>query len=414
VLNTGTADALPRQLPAWVVDRLRAAGGAVPFATYMDWALHDPDHGAYGSGRLRIGPHGDFATSPSLGPDFASLLLRQVAGWLEALGPGPLLLVETGPGEGSLARDLACGLAAHWPHLASRTALLLLEPNGGMEARQRVLLADCPLPVRWLRPGDDPQPPGRGVVLAHEVLDALPVERIVWDGGRWCRQIVVLQEPVGAAPRLVLAPGDPLAAADLSHLALLATMAGDPGLLSGRRPGGWCTEVHPALAAWLQHSATWLDQGWLLVIDYAMEARRYYAPARSDGTLMAYRRQRASHDPLQQPGHWDLTCHLCLESLAAAAVAAGWQPRGHCRQGQALLALGLAGQLHGLQAQGPEGLAERLSRRESLLRLVDPAALGEFRWFACSRGVACADDRPPLFLREPPPEGAWPGLCGQD
>ena len=59
----------------------------MPFSTYMDWVLHDPDHGAYGAGRLRIGPRGDFATAPSLGPDFAALLAPQLAQWLQEL-PG--------------------------------------------------------------------------------------------------------------------------------------------------------------------------------------------------------------------------------------------------------------------------------------------------------------------------------------
>jgi len=84
-------------LPAWLLERLQAAGGAVPFYSYMEWVLHDPAHGAYGSGRLCIGPAGDFATAPSLGPDFAGLLAPQIAEWLTALaaGSGPLALVTS-------------------------------------------------------------------------------------------------------------------------------------------------------------------------------------------------------------------------------------------------------------------------------------------------------------------------------
>jgi SAM-dependent MidA family methyltransferase len=136
----------------------------------------------------------------------------------------------------------------------------------------------------------------------------------------------------------------------------------------------------------------------LLVIDYAHEAWRYYAPQRANGTLMAYRGQQASDDPLQQPGHWDLTAHLCIESLEAAGVATGWSLLGQRRQGEALLALGLAQRLHGLQHQSADQLADLLSRREALLRLVDPMALGDFRWLAFSRGPAGAM---PLFLQDP-------------
>ena len=54
-----------RRCPPWLVQRLQDHGGSVAFRTYMDWVLHDPVHGAYASGRLRIGPKGDFSTAPS-------------------------------------------------------------------------------------------------------------------------------------------------------------------------------------------------------------------------------------------------------------------------------------------------------------------------------------------------------------
>ncbi|MDP5122791.1 MAG: SAM-dependent methyltransferase, partial [Cyanobium sp. MAG_04] len=154
-------------LPPWLLQRFEAAGGALPFRTYMEWVLHDPLHGAYGAGRLRIGPAGDFATAPSLGPDFAALLAPQLADWLTALaaGPGPLALVEAGPGEGSLALQLAEELVAGWPQLAQRLELVLVEPNEGMAARQRALLQDCPLPCRWASFAELAASPLRGVVL---------------------------------------------------------------------------------------------------------------------------------------------------------------------------------------------------------------------------------------------------------
>jgi len=382
------------EAPTWLVERLQAAGGAVPFSTYMDWALHDPVHGGYGAGHLAIGPRGDFATSPSLGPAFAKLLAPQIAVWLQELGEGPLALVETGPGEGHLALQLAQALQDRWPDLAARCSLVLVEPNGAMARRQAERLAGSPLPVRWSSFSELAAAPLRGVMVAHEVLDALAVERIIWDGERWCQQQVALTPERG----LALVVGEALegwAAEQLAPLGLLPPPQGPP------RPAGWCSELHPGAAPWLEQAAAALQMGHLLVVDYALEARRYYAPARRDGTLMAYRDQRASPDPLQQPGCWDLTAHLCLESLERAARSSGWEPLGSCRQGEALLALGLAQALHGLQQGGEprSDLAARLATREALLRLVDPAGLGEFRWIALARGGAASA---PLFLREPP------------
>lgn len=398
-------DGVDRPSPAWLVERLSQQGGSVPFRTYMDWALHDAVNGAYASGRLQIGPKGDFSTAPSLSDDFAALLAPQLASWLLALGEGPLALIETGPGEGALAADLAVQLAQGWPELAARTELVLVDPSAGLVERQRQRLAGCPLPVRWCSFEQLAAQPRVGVVLAHEVLDALPVERIVWDGSRWRRQRVALTAPAAEAaesapeapgPGLALVAGEPLESHDLQRVAELGLADPGPG-----RPAGWCTELHPGLEPWLRDGAAGLRSGVLLVIDYALEAFRYYAPQRSRGTLMAYRAQQASADPLLEPGHWDLTAHLCLESLVSAAAASGWRLLGQCRQGQALLALGLAQRLHGLQQDAAVPLSALLVRREALLRLVDPAALGDFRWVAFAQGDLAAEP-PPLFLQEPP------------
>lgn len=433
-------------LPEWLRQRLLAAGGSVPFRTYMEWALHDPEHGAYGSGRLRIGRRGDFVTSPSLGSDFAALLVPQLAEWLGELateqgldldrGRGasaagleanrPLALVETGPGEGELALQLAQALVQGWPELAAHCELVLVEPNGGMAARQQGLLEVSPLPCRWVSAEELAQAPCCGVVLAHEVLDALAVERIRWDGRHWRQQRVALHQAPGQAEGLHLVEGEPLDPGAEPALEQLGLWPPDP-----RRGPGWTTELHPLLAPWLASCAAGLQRGRLLVIDYALPRERYYAPARSDGTLMAYRQQEASGDPLRQTGFWDLTAHLCSDSLIRAACQGGWSLIGQRSQGEALLALGLAQRLHGLQAPvagQPLDLATALGRRESLLRLVDPAGLGAFRWFAFSRvGVATPppgqDDKPeaqrlpghasaaasqppggtplPLFLRDP-------------
>jgi len=387
---------------------LLAAGGSVPFRTYMAWALHDPDHGAYGSGRLRIGRRGDYVTSPSLGSDFAALLAPQLAEWLAELvldqgldlersasargagcdAPRPLALVETGPGEGELALQLAQALALGWPQLAGCCELVLVEPNGGMAARQRQQLQSCPLPCRWVSAEALAQSPCNGVVLAHEVLDALAVERIRWDGRQWRQQRVALSQEAGQPEGLELIDGDPLGPEAEPALESLGLWPPDP-----RRGPGWATELHPELAPWLASCAAGIAHGRLLVIDYALSAERYYAPQRLDGTLIAYRQQEASGDPLRQPGSWDLTAHLCSDSLVLAARQGGWRLLGQRSQGEALLALGLAQRLHGLQtpvAGQRLDLATALGRRESLLRLVDPAGLGAFRWFAFSRDGSSA------------------------
>ena len=313
--------------------------------------------------------------------------------------------MEAGPGEGQLAGQLARGLAQARPDLAERTEVVLLEPNPGMAFKQQRALQDSPLPQRWVGWQELERDPLRGVAIAHEVLDALPVDRVLWDGHRWRWQQVACLEG-----SLALVPGPPLAPEALPALATL-------GLLELGLPAGWCTELHSGLESWFGACGRAMGEGLLLVVDYALEARRYYSPARANGTLMAYRAQQASADPLRDPGHWDLTAHLCLETALRAAEARGWRGVGERRQGEALLALGLAERLGSPRLVKSQGLEESLRRREQLLRLVDPLALGEFRWLVLERSPG-----PPRIglgsrcLSQPPPmdaalagDSAWEG-----
>ena len=268
--------------PRWLEDRLQRCGGSVSFATFMQWALHDPEHGYYGAGRARIGTAGDFTTSPSMGSEFSGLLLPQLSEWLEQISCDALALLEAGPGEGQLASQLAKGLARQRPDLAARTELVLLEPNPGMASLQQGALAGCPLQARWASWDGLRLAPCSGVVIAHEVLDALAVERVLWDGLQWRWQHVALQ-----GDRLGLVEGPKVDSEALAELSRWIP-------LGSERPPGWCTEVHTGLLPWFQACANALQDGVLLVVDYALEARRYYAHSRANGTLMAYRQQRAS------------------------------------------------------------------------------------------------------------------------
>jgi len=103
---------------------------------------------------------------------------------------------------------------------------------------------------------------------------------------------------------------------------------------------------------------------------------------RKDGTLISYKDQKANPNILQNAGFCDLTAHLCIESTINYALANGWKFMGETRQGQALLALGLSKILYSLQSKTSDNLSAALNQRESLLRLVDPMGLGEFRWLA--------------------------------
>jgi SAM-dependent MidA family methyltransferase len=361
----------------------------------MAWALHDPEYGAYGSGHLKIGKGGDFVTSATLGPDFSALIGCQFVQWLRTLAlshpTNTLSVVEVGPGEAELSCDLIDYLVEQLPDLIHRFELVLVEANPGMEQRQRKRLKQHQssrnshqlFPQRWTSLSDLKTSPVIGVLIAHELLDALPVERLELNDGRLRRQTVQLQQGRNGNKSLHWGTEPiPQALQERMDTTLSATQIVLP---PEDAEDGWTTEWHDECANWFAEAFEALDAGHLLVIDYALEAHRYYSAPRGAGTLMAYRNQRASDNILVDAGKQDLTAHLCLETMVHQATSIGWTLEGQCRQGEALLALGLAQRFSSLQQLSGNQLTEVLQRREALLRLVDPACLGEFRWLSFLR-----------------------------
>ncbi len=351
----------------------------------MDLVLNDPENGFYSTGRLNIGKDGDFCTSPSLGNDFARLLATQVVDWfldLEKSGIESELfsLVEIGPGEGTLSRDLIVAIADIAPAYISKMELILIELNVGMKKRQEKVVNNLEgINCRWSNIEDLISRPVTGVVIANEVLDALPVERLVFTENNVFRQGVSFRK---------INDEYFLEFVDLRPTSEIKKFLKDSNNLLNIDfpPKGicdrWITEWHCDLPNLFGRLSKILINGSLLVVDYAMESRRYYSAIRKDGTLISYRNQKANSDILKDPGLSDLTAHLCIESTINYALTNGWKFMGETRQGQALLALGLSSFLHSLQNKSSQDLSAALNRRESLLRLVDPMGLGEFRWLA--------------------------------
>ena len=383
--------------PEWLIDRIINSGGSISFYKYMDLVLNDPENGFYATGRLNIGKDGDFCTSPSLGNDFARLLAIQVVDWLLDLEKSGieselLSLVEIGPGEGTFSRDLIVAIAEIEPALISKIELVLIELNVGMRERQEKVVNNVEgINCRWSNIEDLILKPVTGVVIANEVLDAFPVERLVFTENRVFRQGVTLRK---------INDEYFLEFVDLSaNSEIIKFLQESNSLLNIEFPpkdicNRWITEWHCDLPIWFGRLSKVLINGSLLVVDYAMESKRYYNAMRKDGTLISYRNQEANSNVLKDAGLCDLTSHICIESTINYALTNGWKFMGETRQGQALLALGLSNFLYSLQNTSSNDLSAALNRRESLLTLVDPMGLGEFRWLAFQK-----DNSDDLILR---------------
>ena len=390
--------------PNWLIDRMIDCGGSISFHKYMDLVLNDPENGFYSTGRLKIGKDGDFCTSPSLGNDFARLLAIQVVDWLFDLEKAEieyelLSLVEMGPGEGTLSRDLIVAIAEIAPALTSKIELVLVELNIGMRQRQEKVLSNLKgISYRWSNIEDLILSPVTGVVIANEVLDAFPVERLVFTEKKVFRQGVSLRKENDQYF---------LEFVDLSPTSAIEKFMEDSNsLLNIEFPpkdicDRWVTEWHCDVPVWFGKLSKTLKNGSLLVVDYAIESKRYYNSIRDDGTIISYRNQKANSNILKDPGLSDITAHLCIESTINYALINGWKFMGETRQGQALLALGLSKFLYSLQNTSNQNLSAALNRRESLLRLVDPMGLGEFRWLAFQKDNSNDLNLSKRFLQEP-------------
>jgi SAM-dependent MidA family methyltransferase len=347
---------------------LAQAGGWISFARYMDEALYAPGLGYYSAGARKLGAGGDFTTAPELSSLFGGCVARQCEQVLRSLGGGDVL--ELGAGSGRLAFDVLQALAQA-DCLPQR--YLILEVSADLRQRQQALLATLPAAlagrVQWL---DAPPAQGlRGVLLANEVLDALPCDCFALgpDG-----QVIERGVALDAAGALVwqLRPAPALLAAEVQRLQSQRSPPMEPGYASEL-----CLRAGP----WIATVTAQLQAGVALFIDYGLPRATYYQPARDGGTLRCHWRQRAHDDPLVLPGLQDITAWVDFTRVAEAADDGGLQVLGFTTQMGFLLGTGI----ESLIAAAPEGVA-RTRLLTQARELLMPEAMGEsFKVIALGR-----------------------------
>ncbi len=307
---------------------LKRAGGWLPFDAFMSEALYAPGLGYYSSGRIPFGlmpdSGSDFVTAPELSPLFGRCLARQVEQALHATGTHTVF--EFGAGSGALAAQL---LSALPERLTDGSALQykILDLSGGLRAEQMERLTRYQERVEWL---SELPSEFEGVVLGNEVLDAMPVKLLHFDGQHW------LERGVG--------PASGQSGRRLFHWVDKATSLRPPFDHEGWVPGT-VTEVHPYVKAWVLSVAERLRRGVLLLIDYGFTDAEYYHPQRIGGTLMCHHRHRSDTDPLVDVGNKDITSHVNFTGVALVGQDAGLEVLGYTSQANFLLNCGLAKEL---------------------------------------------------------------------
>lgn len=356
------------RLEARVRDEIEQAGDWISFARYMQLALYEPGLGYYSAGAHKLGAAGDFVTAPEVAPVFSRCLALQCEQVLRALGGGDVL--ELGAGSGVMA-------AALLEELARRDCLprryCILDVSADLRERQRATLAAA-VPqwlerVEWL---DRLPERFTGIVVANEVLDALPVERFVARG----ESLNVL----GVAWQLGrLEWSETRAPVALNDA--VRTVERDCG---ARWPEGYTSEINVGLRDWLGALGASLERGVLLFVDYGLPRREYYSAERRAGTLLCHFRHRFHDDPFIRLGLQDLTAWVDFTAVAEAGLAAGLDLAGYTTQAHFLIGCDLGEFVANVSDLDVVGRVN-LSRQVMMLTL--PGEMGErFKVIALAKG----------------------------
>lgn len=353
-----------------IADRIRTSG-PISIAEFMTLALYHPTDGYYARASRRTGRAGDFFTSVDVGPLFGELLARQLAEMWEILrGPvaGSLTpearhfdLVEAGAGSGRLARDVLDAAARHHPELYRSLRLHLAEIAPAARAAQVETLGPR---VSKLASSSDSLPDGvSGVILANELLDALPTHAVVMrDNG--LREVFVDVDSAAGEPRFVERERDPSTPELERYLERVGV----------RLEPGWRGEINLEAPAWIRQAACSLRRGFLMLLDYGHDAAELYSGTHSAGTLTTFQRHVSGDRAglLQDAGEHDITAHVDLTSVTSAAEAAGFVTLGRLDQTYFLLGLGGAELFDAPRSFDVTTLKRRLALKTLLL----PGGLG--------------------------------------
>jgi SAM-dependent MidA family methyltransferase len=335
--------------------------GPLTVAAFMDLALYDPGCGYYARAAQRSGRAGDFFTSVDVGPMFGELLEIQIAEMAailstitaenakhaektnlsaisasSAVDASPAVdvfdLVEAGAGNGRLSADILRTARRRDPLLYERMRLYLVEASSSARAAQRATMGD---EADRIAASSDSLPAAfEGVLIANELLDALPIHQVVMreDG---LREVYV---DISASGRRLVTREGPVSSPALSAYLEALDIALEPG---------WRAEINLRAAAWIAEVARRMRRGFVILIDYGHDARELYSPTHASGTLTTFARHTmagpdASADTppwLVNPGGQDITAHVDFTSVRAAAEAEGLTMLGFLDQTYFLLGL---------------------------------------------------------------------------
>lgn len=351
-------------------DRIFRSGGWISFADYMEIVLYTPEAGYYSGGAAKFGAVGDFVTAPEISPLFGQTLARQVALVLQSMNHGSIL--EFGAGSGKLAVELLLALEA----LGSLPQCYnILDLSADLQQRQRTIIEQR-IPhlasrVNWLSALPEQF---NGLMLANEVLDAMPVHLVIWQSGSIMERGVIWENNKLAWQDKPLTEGE---------LFDIARQLPPSNLSFSALP--YMSEISLANRSFIRTLASVLQQGIILLVDYGFGQHEYYHAQRHQGTLMCHYRHHAHDDPFFLPGLQDITSHIDFSAIAQTATDSGLQLAGYTTQAHFLINCGITDLLTHIPA---DQLNNYLPLANQVQQLVSPAEMGElFKVMALSKNI---------------------------
>lgn len=340
--------------------------GDMPFVEFMQQALYNPHFGYYSAGLQKFGAQGDFTTAPELTPLFGQTLANQCQQLLATMD-APVLF-EFGAGSGRLCIDLLTQLERL---NCLPCAYHILEVSNNLRQRQHELIREK-IPhlldrVTW----HDcwPKKAFKGVIIANEVLDAMPIDRFLQTENGLLESYVTIKAQGELAEVFKPCTNSRL----LSHIQTILPKEQTP----------YQSEVNLFIDDWIKQCYAMLAEGAMFLIDYGFPRHEYYHPDRNTGTLMCHYRHHAHSNPLVHIGEQDITAHVDFTHVAEAAHAAGFHVAGYTNQASFLLANGLLSLLEEL-ADGNS----RLNAQQAVKQLIQPNEMGElFKVIALTKNI---------------------------
>ena len=296
-----------RLLSDKIATQIALEGGWISFSRFMEMALYEPGMGYYSAGAHKLGLGGDFTTAPELSPLFGAAICSTLLPVLEGLQAQglPTQILEFGAGTGKLAQSIMARLHQLGFELDYYD---IIEISPDLAQRQKELLSSdlsnrSPnTQCSWLNTLPENY---KGIILANEVIDAIPCDVIIFQDGFWYWYGVSYENQT-----LTWKVGMPVEQDLLTE-----------SLLGGNFSEGYVTELHAPANAWMHQVAKHLHTGLFLTFDYGFPESEYYHPQRLQGTLMAHHRHHAIQDPFYLPGLCDLTSHVEWSQIARCALA---------------------------------------------------------------------------------------------